>query len=635
MSTKVTFVELTAYEGVLPLATGYLQSYASQDPEIAAECSFAIYSQPVNGDRAAIADELIAMDSEVYALSCYLWNMRLMRWVLERLVAERPTARFILGGPQVMHHIADYVPSDRENIIVCNGEGERTFHAYLKQVVRGEADLEAVPGISFWRAGDLITTLKSERIRDLMEIPSPFTTGVFEPGRYHVAILETNRGCPFSCGFCAWGAATNDKVYQFAEDRVRDDITWICENQFMSIFIADANWGIGPRDVEFTKHIVKCKEQFGSPYRVDMAAAKNRPDRMAVITETLARGGLLTSQPISMQTLDTQTLEVVQRKNIRLDAYTKLQRTLREKQINSHIELIWPLPGETLESYRLGIAKLCRNQADTMIIYPQLLLHNTPIYQQRDLLGVQTASAPSEIAEAEIVTSTNWATFADYEEGVWFAYALHALYNLRGLYYLANYLDRNGISTFDVVYSDAVEYFQSRTDSALVQYFAESVKSLGNYDFRDSGTVAYMVLHAHRAEFDELLTGFVRTRAWWSDPDARAAFELDLIARPYVFAEPVRIPDYAFEKIRCAMVGDHRILAALPPVIGKLVAELEMPGHEGRVPDEVLIEHTPGQKVPVDMGFSLDEKILYCQGMFICLRDLLPSFGSAPTPVSG
>ncbi|MFG1647626.1 B12-binding domain-containing radical SAM protein [Amycolatopsis sp. NPDC049252] len=626
MSTKVTFVELTAYEGVLPLATGYLQAYASQDEDIVAECSFEIFSQQATGDRVAVADELAEKDSDVYAVSCYLWNMGITRWVLDRLHERKPAAQFILGGPQVMNHMQDYVAADRENMVVCNGEGERTFLAYLKQIVSGERDFHAVPGLSFWRDGELVTTPKSERIKDLNEIPSPFTTGVFADGLYSSAILETNRGCPYNCGFCAWGAATNDKVYKFDDERVREDITWISEHQFASVFIADANWGIAPRDVELTKFIVEQKERNGFPYRVDMAAAKNRPDRITTITDTLVRGGLVTSQTISLQSMDPHTLDMVQRSNIRLSAYTTLQSTLRERGINSNIELIWPLPGETLDSYQRGIGELCRLRGDVIVTYPQLLLYNTPIHKQRDVLGVQTARVPSEIAEADIVTSTNWVTNAEYEDGVWFAYVVHALYNVRSLYYLANYLDRNGLATFAEVYANAVGYFKNRPDAAVTQYFADSVKNLGNYDFRDSGMVAHMVLHACRAEFDELLNGFVHTQPWWEDEGAQAAFELDLLARPYIYAEPMRAPDYDFTHIRYEIIDDHHVSLTLPPVIGELLADLDMNGHEGPAPVQVLMDQNVQRKIPYVDELGLAQNALYCQGMFVCLRDYLPVF---------
>ncbi|CAM3692839.1 B12-binding domain-containing radical SAM protein [Kibdelosporangium persicum] len=627
MGTKVTFVELTAYEGVLPLATGYLQAYASQDPEIAAECSFEIFSRNATSERTAIAEELVAKNSDVYAVSCYLWNMGTTKWLLQRLYEERPDAKIILGGPQVMNHLTKYVSPDRENTVVCNGEGERTFYGYLKQVVSGEMNLRSVNGLSFWQNGEAITTPKSERIKDLMEVPSPFTTGVYKPGEYISAILETNRGCPFNCGFCAWGAATNDKVYKFEDDRVRQDITWISENGFQSIFIADANWGIGPRDVEFTEFIVDCKNKNGLPYRVDMASAKNRPDRMAKITETLVEGGLVTSQTISLQTMDQNTLNLIQRANIRLSAYTTLQQTLRAKGINSNIELIWPLPGETLQSYRQGIAELCRLHADVVVTYPQLLLHNTPIYEQRDVFGVQTARVPSDIAEADIVIGTKWVNFAEYELGVWYAYLVHALYNVRGLYYLANYLDRHEISPFDEFFTKAVEYFQGRMDTQISLYFAESVKNLGNYDFRDSGMVAHMVLHAHRDEFNAMVADFVRKQPWWPHhPGAQAAFELDLLARPYIYAEPARTPDYEFEHIGHQPIDEHSAALTVPAEIGTLLSDLDMLSYDGPPPENVIITHADGRKMPYTPEWGLDNNALYCQGLFVCQREYVPTF---------
>lgn len=630
MSTRVTFVELTAYEGVLPLATGYLQAYASKDPDIVAECSFEIYSRQATSDRFEVAGELIDRASDIYAVSCYLWNMGIVRWTLDRLHEELPSARFILGGPQVMNHMQDYVPANRENVVVCNGEGERSFLAYLNQVLGANPDPRAVPGVSFWRDGTLVTTPRAERIRELDEIPSPFTTDVFESGKYVSAILETNRGCPYNCGFCAWGAATNDKVYRFEDDRVRADIDWICANQFQAIFIADANWGISPRDVELTKYIVAQKDRSGFPFRVDMATAKNRPDRAAKITETLVNGGLMTSQTISLQSMDSYTLDKVQRSNIRLSAYTTLQATLRDKGINSNIELIWPLPGETLSSYRNGITELCRLHADVIIVYPQLLLHNTPIYNQREVFGVQTAQVPSDVAEANVVMTTNWVSFSEYEDGVWFAYAMHALYNVRCLYYLLNYLDQQSLATFGEVYTNAVDYFKNRPDSAITQYFADSVKSLGNYDFRDSGMVAHMVLHAYREEFNELLTAFVRTQPWWSDENAQAAFELDLLVRPYIYVEKVRTADYPFEHIRHQSIDDHRFSMTLPLAIAELLVGLELPGHEGPAPTEIMVENKNDRKLPYMDEYGLATNALYCQGLFVCMRDYVPTFTALP-----
>ncbi len=65
-------------------------------------------------------------------------------------------------------------------------------------------------------------------------------------------------GCPYHCGFCYWGAATNDRVYRFDEQRVRDEITWLASHDVMCLYIADANWGMLSRDVDLSQHIADC-----------------------------------------------------------------------------------------------------------------------------------------------------------------------------------------------------------------------------------------------------------------------------------------------------------------------------------------------------------------------------------------
>ncbi|MFI9723623.1 cobalamin-dependent protein [Streptomyces sp. NPDC052396] len=621
----VTLVELTAFSRIIPLATAYLKSYATKDPEISAGFQLDIYDAPVTEDRHAVLAELTNRQSDVYALSCYVWNMELVRWVVDRLHGRFPDARFILGGPQVMHQARGYVRPDQENILVCDGEGERTFHHYLRELLTDEPDFTKVPGVSFWRDGELISTPKPERIKDLTEIPSPFTAGYFEKGKYTFAILESNRGCPYNCGFCFWGAATNSKVNRFETQRVLDDITWMSENEFTTIFLADANWGMAPRDVEFTRHMVDCGKRTGYPMMVSMNAAKNKPDRVAEITRILVNGGLLTSQPISLQSMDTEVLRLIDRSNIRAETYTALQRTLREEKISSYIEMIWPLPGESTTTFKDGMTELCRSRADTILVYPQLLLHNTPICENREALGIQVRRVPDEVAEAEVVVGTNWVTEEEYHQGVWLYYAVQALYNLRGLYFLANHLDRTGQLAFGDLFTAAVEFFKSRTqDSEICSFLAESVAGLGNYYLLNAGRLAHEILHFRRAEFDRLLAEFVRSQDFWRDDRARATFELDLLARPYIYREDPVLPDYPFEQITVAPQGRASFRVTAPEAATALLAELDLSGQP--VDGPVVLRHPPHRKLAYLRHRPLEDNLSYCQGMTLHLRQMLPEW---------
>lgn len=619
----VAFVELTAFDKIVPLASGYLYTYAMKDPEIQRDYAFSIVDAPVTVDRAEFAARLSEQPADVYALSCYVWNMGLVSWLLTYLVEHLPDARFVLGGPQVMSHAKQYVRPEWANVAVCNGEGERTFHEYLRQLRAEEPDLAAVPGLSFWQDGELVTTDRPERIKDLTEVPSPYTAGLFEPGRYTFAILETNRGCPYRCGFCFWGAATNAKVNRFETDRVLEDISWMSENGMATVFLADANWGMAPRDVDFTKHIVECRSRTGYPMVVSMNAAKNRPDRVAEITRILVDGGLLTSQPISLQSMDDDVLNLIDRSNIRAETYTELQRTLREQAISSYIEMIWPLPGETVASFRQGLTELCRSRADTILVYPQLLLHNTPIYVNRDRFGVGVRRVPDEVAEADVVVATKWVDEADYEEGVRVYYAMTALYNQRGLYYLANYLDRTGLMTFGDLFAVAAEYFGA-TDSSLSRFVADSVATMGNYYLLNAGRLAHLILHSERGEADRLFADFVASQPFGTDPTVQAMLELDLLARPYIYRESPTIPDHDFRHLDVRPAESAGFVVTAPEAVTTLLAELDLPGATDGGP--LMLTHPGRHKLPYLRHRTLEENISYCQGMTLHLREMLPAW---------
>src|SRR5262249_15762232 len=251
-------------------------------------------------------------DADIYAFSCYLWNMGLVRSLIRSLREAKPEAYFMLGGPQVMHHAFKYLNPRDERLLLCNGEGEKTFYEFLREMTDTKPNFANGRGLSFYQGGDLITTEKHERIRNLDEIPSPFLNDVFD-NTYTIAPYETNRGCPFSCGFCYWGAATNSRVLIFNEDRIRDELKWLSEHGCVCLYICDANWGIYPRDVALSEYIAELSQKNKTPSVIYYSAAKNRPERITQITEIFTKAGIITSQPVSLQTMDEESLRLIDR----------------------------------------------------------------------------------------------------------------------------------------------------------------------------------------------------------------------------------------------------------------------------------------------------------------------------------
>jgi len=628
---KVVLVELTVFERMTPLASGYLQAYATADSVIRGEYYFERFSVVAKTPRADIIRDLLRSEGDVYAFSCYVWNMGLVRSVVEAVRQARPQAQIILGGPQVMSQGHRYLRKTDERTVVCNGEGEITFAQYLLALTEPSPRLHEVNGLTFYRDGEIVTTQKQPRISSLDDIPSPFLTGVFDLG-YSIAVLETNRGCPYHCGFCFWGAATNDRVHRFDEQRVCDEIKWIAKNEILYLFIADANWGMLSRDVDISRHITKCASDHGAPNIVYFSAAKNKPHAVTKITSIFQEANLISSQPVSFQTLEPYSLNLISRANIKLSAFAEIQEDLREKQISSFIELIWPLPGETLESFKRGIGTLCDNEAQTVIAYPHLLLNNTPIYHNSDSMGIVTRSAGGEIAEARIVVGTREVTEEEFVEGMYYFYSFHALHNTCSLRTVSRYLVRTSHIRYQDIFSAFAEFLrQQPEDDPILSYIEFSIREADYYDVNNYGLFIHSVLHEHREVFAEHVRRFAQSQGWWDDDKVRALFEIDLLNRPYMYSNtPMDVPAERFRALRVLDRGPRSYTVRVPaehlPDLADAVQVQTMPA------DHIFLVDHKRLQYPFMPTQSRDHSGSYCHGMIEKAGNIKPLWRPAGRP---
>ncbi|MGV9245444.1 cobalamin-dependent protein [Streptomyces sp. NPDC003710] len=620
---KVLLVELSVFERMTPLASGYLQAYAMTDSVIRSEYRFERYSTVARTPRADVVRDLIGAAADVYAISCYVWNMGLVRAVVEAIRQARPQAQIILGGPQVMSQAQRYLSRNDERTVICNGEGEVTFSQYLRALTESSPRLDEVSGLSFYRDGELVTTPKQPRISDLDDIPSPFLTGIFDSA-YSIAILETNRGCPYHCGFCFWGAATNDRVYRFDEDRVREEIKWIAKNEILFLFIADANWGMLSRDVDISRHITDCAKEHGAPNVVYFSAAKNKPQAVTKITSIFQDANLIASQPVSLQTLEPTSLDLIARSNIKLSAFAAIQEDLREKRISSFIELIWPLPGETLDSFKRGIGTLCENEAQTVIAYPHLLLNNTPIYHSADTMGIVTRPAGGDVAEARIVIGTKEASVEDFVEGMYYFYAFHALHNTHSLRTVSRYLVRQKGMKYQDIFCAFADFLRRQgEDDPILSYIERSIRDADYYDVNNYGLFIHSVLHEHRETSARHVRRFAQSQDWWDDGKARALFEIDLVNRPYMYSNtPMDVHTEEFQALRLLDRGPRSYTVQVP---AEHLMDLADAVHIPAMPEDGIftVEHKRLQ-YPFMPTQSRDHSGSYCHGMIEKVGNVLP-----------
>lgn len=599
-------IHLNSFVKVTPLVGGYLKAYALKSADVASDWNIELLSYYVQVPSSTIIREVLQRRPDVISFSVYTWNAKLVTRLLMPLLDLLPKTQFLLGGVEVVGRSAAVLRSEYENVAVCNGEGEKTFQEYLLQVGSERSDLTAVKGLSFYRDQTLITTPNHERIRDLSEVPSPWLNDYFTPAEMsEIVLFETNRGCPFACDFCFWGGAIGQKVNKLELDRVREEITYIGRHQAKTLSLCDANFGLIKNDVAIAEHIVETKSRFGFPTRVVFSTAKNNKHNILEISRILHQHGLMSEQAISLQSMNETALETARRSNIRLDVYTSLQHHLNSLDVPSHIELIWPLPGETLDSFKDGIQQLCETGSQGFWIYPLLWLHNVGFEERAEELGVVTIEEPDPNSAARVVIATKEVSVDDYSRGIEFAAAVLLLFNCRSLYLSMHLLNHLGVCRFRDVFDAFVEWMNLEREDPISTTWRNSVRQfeeMSKYTFR--GFLVHAVLHEHRPLFDTLLQQFYVERLrplLTSDESCElidAAFEFDVFSRPYLY---VQTPLSAAIPLSQTTIHEQRrgrwvvdVAYNFPAALRAIRQGESLPEHLVRKPERILIDHSPG-----------------------------------------
>lgn len=427
MKRKVALIEFSIFDQY-PLISGYLHAYALTASEISQHFEFVYYQEEVGRVRYTESLQAIrALGAHIVCFSAYVWNIGLIRRLLRDLQAVPHIEHIVLGGHQISHHIEKYIDRADRNCIVINGQGEIAFRDTLLQLAQSSA-MQPLKGVSFYADGQLFDGGEADMLRRLDDLPSPYLNGHFDQMLYSTAIIETNRGCPYQCTFCTWGGDTM-RVTKFEIERVKQELLWLAKRSVLFLYLADANWGILPRDVEISEYIARLKSSYGAPWSVYYAATKNKPKGSIACIEKFHEGGVIASQAIGIQSMDPQTLSLVKRENIKTYAFIEMFKQLSTKGIDSYCELIWPLPGETLDSLKQGFEMLLEAGARTIILYPAILINNSKLQEQVTEYGMEYVDGDDWMSELKIVKATKFAGRTDVEDGFWFYYAYFLLCN--------------------------------------------------------------------------------------------------------------------------------------------------------------------------------------------------------------
>jgi hypothetical protein len=388
------------------------------------------------------------------------------------------------------------------------------------------------------------------------------------------------------------------------------------------------------RDVDLSRHIVGCQKRNGAPISVHFCGSKNTPERVSEITQIFHEGGLIASQSVALQTMNPETLKRVDRENIKTSAYMQMQQSLNQYGISSFIEIIWPLPGETLFSFEEGIATLCENGADSFSVYNLLLMNNVGLDLKKEDYGIVTVRDPDPNSEAEIVVQTNEVDAEAFQAGMRYFYVVHCLYTLRGLWNLGRYLHTHGIMRYAELFRSFMKFCWQDPEHPWTNFADSSIHALDAVQLSNSGPLIHFVLHEQRDMFDELLGKFAGAQDFWRDPMARFFFEVDLLNRPYIYRNtPITPKRHEFTELRVSDVLAGGYLVDIPSQYVESLREYIAPEGDNLSMNRFVVNYRRSQ-LPLVPRKSLHEHYVYCFDMSQRMKSLLPVWRAAAREIS-
>jgi radical SAM superfamily enzyme YgiQ (UPF0313 family) len=368
----------------LPYSVGALAAYSWQFSDIREEyllSDFIFTKKPVE-------EVLSEMESPfLVGFSNYMWNVEYNLVLAAAIKKKWHDCIIVFGGTQV--------PNDKSFLkeysfidILIHGEGEEILCALLRKLSASQS-FDDVPNISY-RDNEKIIKNKEQCPGDISSYPSPYAEGYFDKivnderykGMQFDAIIETNRGCPYKCVYCAW-SLSNASFRKFPVEKTKSELLWLAEHKIPYCICADANFGILDRDETIVDYLVALNGKYGYPQKFETTAAKNKDELTFRINMKLHKANLNKGVSLACQSLSPAVLKNIGRENMDIGYFSSQLKRYRDAGMHTYTDLILGLPGETFNSFCSGLfAVIEAGQHNSININKCELLPNSIMYEK-------------------------------------------------------------------------------------------------------------------------------------------------------------------------------------------------------------------------------------------------------------
>lgn len=300
-----------------------------------------LYEFTINRPSEEVVSELLAPSPRIIGFGVYIWNVQQTQQVIEQLKARRPDIVIVLGGPEVSHE-TDQQPIVQWADYVITGWGEYSFRALCLSLLSGETPQAKLI------VGKQLT---------LNQIAFPYDEFSDADLAHRLLYVEASRGCPFKCEFCL--SALDKTAWSFELDAFLAELAKLHARGARNFKFVDRTFNL---KIESSLRILqffldRLRDCPSDPLFLHFEVV---PDHLPGALKDLIRKfppGTLQFE-IGIQSFNEDVQHLISRRQDNEKSSENLRWLAECSNAHLHADLVFGLPGETLDSFAAGFDRL-------------------------------------------------------------------------------------------------------------------------------------------------------------------------------------------------------------------------------------------------------------------------------------
>ncbi len=295
-------------------------------------CEFTIARDPQD-----MVDALLALQPKIIGLGVYIWNVVQTTDLVRRLKERQPEVIVVLGGPEVSHETSGQAIVMLADFVIT-GWGDFSFPKLCQSLLQGPPPLTKII------AGE-------QPALDAIVLPYTHYTEADLANR--LLYVEASRGCPFHCEFCL--SAMDETAWAFDLERLLAALDALYQRGARNFKFVDRTFNLKTRSAVRILQFFLDRMAPGLLVHFEVI-----PDHLPdALKEPISRFPPGTLQlEVGVQTFNAEVQQRIARRQNNARTEFNLHWLLQHSQAHVHADLIFGLPGETLQSFASGFDRL-------------------------------------------------------------------------------------------------------------------------------------------------------------------------------------------------------------------------------------------------------------------------------------